>query len=122
MKLIARKDKKHHELLQKFDIFFCRGKGYPNKFICSAYNSYISAHPYHSHHDITIGSSIELHKINQKLIVSVYYAETDSTDRVINQNTDFYKSMDNGINWIKVDDKNEPVRLSQNTVICSLRI
>jgi hypothetical protein len=122
MRLIARKDKNHSEILQKYDIFFCRGPGYRRTLICSAYKSYISAHPYHSYHDIVINSDIELHYQDQTLIVSVYYHETDSSDKIINQNTEYYKSTDNGSSWMKLDAENDPVQLSSHTLICSLHL
>lgn len=120
MKLIAREDKNHSEILQKYDIFFCRGRGYKNKFISSAYKSYISMHPFHSYNDIVVNSDIELHQQDQELIVSIYYHETNSSDTIINKNTDYYKSTDYGRNWAKIEI--DSVQLSCHTLIYSFHL
>jgi hypothetical protein len=69
--------------------------------------------------DITINSDIELYHQGQKLIVSVYYYEKKPSI-IINQNTDYYKSTDNGNSWITIDTENEPVQLSGYTLLYTL--
>ncbi|MBN2440519.1 MAG: hypothetical protein JXJ04_04220 [Spirochaetales bacterium] len=121
MKLLPIKDKQYIAFHQKFDIFLCRGRGYKRVFICSAYCSYMSLHPYHSYNDITVHSDIELHNRDNEFVTMVYYYESQH-DKIINSKKTFYKSDDYGKTWIECSEDTAGFTISKTTLLEKLQL
>jgi hypothetical protein len=120
IKLVAEKDKTNPSIVDKHDIFLARGKGHKKVFICSAYKSYISMHPYHSFHDISVWSTLSLFKQAGTLCIINHYYEENSAGTITEHTKTFYKSLDNGEHWEEIKQVDEMTEIAGYSLIDTL--